>query len=97
VPTLQITIKPAAAAEVATIQIDGTPLHGKKLELEKPARVHVSVTAIGFTRFAKDIVLDKDMTLDIDLAKRDSKKKRTLAVTLGMGALGVVAWLVRRR
>jgi hypothetical protein len=97
VPTLLITIKPTAAAEVATIQIDGTPLVGTRLELAKPARVHVSVTAIGFTRYAKDILVDKDMTLDIDLAKRAHKRNRTLAVSLGMGALGVLAWLVRRR
>ena len=95
--TLQFAIKPSAAAEVATIQVDGTPVVGMRLELPAPARVHVSVTAIGFTRYAKDIEVDKDMTLDIDLSKRDSKKKRTLAVTLGMGAFGVIAWLVRRR
>ena len=96
-PTLLITIKPAAAAEVATIQIDGTPLLGTRLELKSPARVHVSVTAIGFTRFAKDMLVDQDMTLDVDLTKRAHKRNRTLAVSLGMGAIGVLAWLVRRR
>src|SRR5262245_13971944 len=98
---LELEIKPAAAASIAEIQVDGQPIVGKRVELPPGTkRVHVSVTAMGFRRYSKDVDIRDDeaiVALEIELAKRDSKKKRTLAVTLGMGALGVLAWLVRRR
>ena len=96
---LTIEIKPRDAAELASIQIDGMPIAGKRVELpDATKRVHVSVTAMGFTRYSKDVDITSDnVAVEVKLGKRDSKKKRTLAVTLGMGALGVVAWLVRRR
>jgi hypothetical protein len=98
VPTLFIDVKPAEAAEVATIHVDSVELVGTKLELDTPRRVHVSVTAIGFQRFAEVVDVQRDMTFDVMLEPRPHKKKsRTLAVTLGMGAIGLVAWLVRRR
>jgi hypothetical protein len=97
VPTLILQIEPPDARAVATVQIDGSPLVGTRLELPAPRRVHVSVTAVGFHRFSRDVDVDKDVVLPIELAKRPHKKSRTLAVTLGMGALGVLAWLVRRR
>ncbi|HEY5921065.1 MAG TPA: hypothetical protein VIV11_05310 [Kofleriaceae bacterium] len=96
---LTIEVKPGDAAEVATIQVNGMPIAGKRVELpDDTKRVHVSVTAIGFQRYSKDVDLTDDNTsIAVKLGKRDSKRKRTLAVTLGMGALGVIAWLVRRR
>lgn len=96
-PTLFIDVKPAEAAAVAEIQIDGSALAGSKLELEAPRRVHVSVIAVGFHRFHTDVMVDADKTLPVELAPRPHKKNRTLAVTLGMGAIGVIGWLVRRR
>lgn len=96
-PTLFIDVKPAEAAAVAEIQIDGTALVGNKLELETPRRVHVSVIAVGFHRFHADVEVDADKTLPVELASRPHKKNRALAITLGMGAVGVIAWLVRRR
>ncbi len=97
-PTLFIDVKPAEAAEAATIYVDSVELVGKKLELDTPRRVHVSVTAMGFQRFADAVDVQRDMTFDVVLEPRPHKKKsRTLAVTLGMGAVGLIAWLVRRR
>jgi len=99
--TLVVEIKPADAAAIATIQVDGEAMVGKRLELRPGTkRVHVSVIAMGYRRFSKDIDIGTDnevVDLEIEMGKRDSKKKRTLAVTLGMGALGVIGWLVRRR
>jgi hypothetical protein len=95
--TLQFDIRPDEAAAIAMIQVDGTAVHGKRLDLPSPKRVRVSVTAVGYRRYSKHVDIGSDTVLDIELAKRPSKKKRTLAVTVGMGALGVLAWLARRR
>jgi hypothetical protein len=96
-PTLQFSITPDAAAAIATIQVDGTEVAGKRLDLPSGRRVRVSVIAVGYRRYSKQIDVDGDTTLEIEMAKLQSKKKRTLAVTLGMGVVGVIAWLVRRR
>jgi hypothetical protein len=96
-PTLQFSIKPDEAAAIASIRVDGTAVAGKRLDLAKAKRVRVSVIAVGFRRYSKQIDVDSDTTLEIEMAKLQSKKTRTLAVTLGMGAVGVLAWLVRRR
>ena len=96
-PTLQFSLEPDDAAAIATIQVDGTQVAGQRLDLPRPKRVRVSVTAVGFRRYSKQIDVDGDMTLEIEMTKLQSKKKRTVAVTLGMGAIGLLAWLVRRR
>jgi hypothetical protein len=97
VPTLILQIEPPQARTAATVQIDGSPLVGARLELPAPRRVHVSVTAVGFFRFSQDVEVDRDVVLPIELARRPHEKNRTLAVTLGMAALGVLAYLLRRR
>jgi hypothetical protein len=97
VPTLIIDVTPSEAAEVATIQVNNLPLIGNRIELDTARRIHVSVTAIGFARYSKDVDVDGDMVLRIELAKRPHKRNRALAVSLGMGAVGLVAWLIRRR
>jgi len=101
VAKLEFEITPSDAADIAEIQVDGQAVVGRKLELPGGTRrVHVSVIALGYKRFHKDVDITDDdalIALDIKLDKRDSKRKKTLAVTLGMGALGVIAWLVRRR
>ena len=100
-PKLEFDIKPSDAADIAEITVDGQAVVGKKLELPwGTKRVHVSVIALGYKRFHKDVDIPNDdalVALDIKLEKRTSTKKKTLAVTLGMGALGVIGWLVRRR
>ena len=92
-------IEPSDAAEVAAIQVDGEPIAGKRIELpDATKRIRVSITAMGFQRYSRSIEIAEDnFVVKVKLGKRDSKRKRTLAVTLGMGALGVIAWLVRRR
>jgi hypothetical protein len=97
VPTLIIDVTPREAAAIATIQVDNLPIVGNQVDIEGPKRVHVSVTAIGFERYSKDVDLDGDTVVKVKLGKRPHKRNRTLAVTLGMGAVGVIAWLVRRR
>jgi len=101
VAKLEFEIKPGEAAEIVEIQVDGQAIVGRKLELPSGTkRVHVSVIAMGYKRFHKDVDIPDDdalIALDVKLDKRASKKTKTLAVTLGMGALGVLAWLVRRR
>jgi hypothetical protein len=97
VPTLIIDVSPSAAAEVATIQVDNLPLIGNRVELDKPRRVHVSVTAMGFARYSKDVDVDRDTVLEVKLGKRPHKRNRAIAVSIGMGAAGLVAWLIRRR
>lgn len=97
-PTLIIDVMPNEAADLATIQVDGIELVGNRIELDgDKKRVHVSVTAVGFKRYSQDIDVDGDKVLKVDLSQRPHKKNRTLAVTLGMGAVGLLAWLVRRR
>jgi hypothetical protein len=98
VPTLTIEVMPNEAAELASIQVDGVELVGNRIELDGgKKRVHVSVTAVGFKRYSQDVDVDGDKVLEVDLSQRPHKKNRTLAVTLGMGAIGLIAWLVRRR
>jgi hypothetical protein len=97
VPTLIIDVTPSDAAEVATIQVDNLPIIGKRYEVDKARKVHVAVTAIGFKRFSKDVEVQQETVLKVELKKLPHKRNRTLAVTLGMGAVSVIAWLVRRR
>lgn len=97
-PTLIIDVTPSEAAALATIQVDNLPIAGNKLDIEGPRRVHLSVTAIGFERYSKDIDLDGEtVVIKVKLAKRPHKRNRALMVSLGMGAAGLIAWLVRRR
>ncbi|HEY5950753.1 MAG TPA: hypothetical protein VIV40_34915 [Kofleriaceae bacterium] len=96
-PTLIIDVTPSDAAAIATIQVDNLPIAGHKVDVKDKQKVHVSVTAIGFSRYSKDIEIDGDTVLKVELAKRAHKRNRTLAVSLGMGAVGLIAWLVRRR
>ena len=96
--TLFIDIEPKEAADVATIVVDGNKLAGTKLELPAAKRVHVSVTAVGFRRYSKDVDVDGDTVVKVALVALPHKRSsRTLAVTAAMGALGVIAWLIRRR
>jgi hypothetical protein len=97
VPTLIIDVTPSEAAEIATVQVDNLPLIGNRVELDKPRRIHVAVTAMGFARYSQDVEVERDMVLRVELAKRPHKRNRALAVSLGMGAIGVIAWLLRRR
>ena len=96
--TLFIDIEPKEAAALATIVVDGNKLAGTKLELPAAKRVSLSITAVGFRRYAKKVDVDGDTVLKVELVALPHKRSsRTLAVTAAMGALGVIAWLIRRR
>jgi hypothetical protein len=97
VPTLIIDVTPSAAAAIATIQVDNLPIVGNKVEIDGAKRVHVSVTAIGFERYSKDVDIDGDTVVKVELGKRPHKRNRALMVSVGMGAAGLIAWLIRRR
>ena len=98
---LAFEIKPSDAADIAEITVDGQPIVGRKLEVPwGTKRVNVSVIALGYTRLHKDVEIPNDdamVDVKVKLDKRTSTKKKTVAVTVGMGALSVLAWLVRRR
>jgi hypothetical protein len=95
---LILKLEPEEAVQIATILVDGSP-SGTRVELATPKRVHVSVTALGFHRFSKDVDVGDDtelLELVVQLQRRKHKKSRTLPVTLGMSAASVIAWLIRR-
>jgi hypothetical protein len=97
VPTLIIDVTPSDAAKVATIQVDNLPIIGNRYEVDKARTIHVSVTAMGFKRYSKDVDVQQETVLKVQLKKLPHKRNRALMVSLGMGAAGVIAWLIRRR
>lgn len=94
--TLVITIKPDAAAKVATIRVDGQEV-GSRVELPAPRRVRISVTALGFRRATREVDVQTITDVEIALTPIAHRKSRTLPVTIGMGILSAVAWYLRRR
>lgn len=94
--TLVITIKPDAAAKIATIRVDGQEV-GNRVELPAPRRVRISVTALGFRRAVREVDVQTITDVEIELAPLPHRKSRTLPVTIGMGILSAVAWYLRRR
>jgi hypothetical protein len=77
--TLTFSVAPPEASDNARISVNGKPIEGTTLDIEKTAQIKVDVKASGYQTYSKRIDVPPDGQINIDLKKTvaPSRPKRT--------------------
>jgi serine/threonine-protein kinase len=73
---LTFAITPPEAADVARISVNGKPIEGNTLEIEKTDQIKVDVRASGYQNYSKKVLVPADGQITIDLKKTVTKGPR---------------------